>query len=87
MALLQSAGELVIRLSLPTDKEAGLVLDLFWQVTISGFAKSPGFLLEILSSLLNFQKLECWNFNSGIHNEIDGFFGLFSNCFFSKSEV
>ena len=35
MALLQSAGELdVIRLSLPTDKEAGLVLDLFWQVTI-----------------------------------------------------
>ena len=21
------------------------------------------------------------------HNEIDGFFGLFSNCFFSKSEV
>ena len=43
MALLQSAGELVIRLSLPTDKEAGLVLDLFWQVTISGFAKKPWF--------------------------------------------
>ena len=71
----------------PTEKESSLVLDLFWQVTISGFAKSPGFLLEILSSLLNFQKLECWNFNSGIHNEIDGFFGLFSNCFISKSEV
>ena len=42
--LITSAGGLVIRLSpLPTDKEASLVLDLFWQVTICGFAKSLGF--------------------------------------------